>query len=79
MEKEKFSIKNSLKKLEAIIGWFESREEMDVEVGLEKVKEGAAIIKESRKKLKKLENEFEEVKKELATEEKQEKNADEGF
>ena len=65
MEKEKFNIKNSLKNLEAIINWFEKQEEMDVETGLEKVKQGADIIKESRKELKKLENEFEKVKKDL--------------
>ncbi|HHE76482.1 MAG TPA: hypothetical protein ENL27_00630 [Candidatus Parcubacteria bacterium] len=65
MENEKFNIKDSLKKLEEIINWFEKQKEMDIETGLRKVKEGAAIIKESRKKLKKLENEFEKVKEEI--------------
>ncbi len=74
MERKKFNIKNSLKELEAIINWFEKQEEMDVELGLEKVKQGAAIIKESRKELKKLENEFEKVKKELEEEEEEDEN-----
>ncbi len=74
MERKKFNIKNSLKELEAIINWFEKQEEMDVELGLEKVKQGAAIIKESRKELKKLENEFEKVKKELEEEEEENEN-----
>lgn len=65
MEKENFSIKNSLRRLEEIINWFEKQEEMDIEAGLEKVKQGAVIIKESRKELKKLENEFEKIKRDL--------------
>jgi len=58
-------LSESLKKLEKIVNWFESQEEIDVEKGLEKVKEGVALIKASRERLKKIENEFEEVKKEL--------------
>lgn len=65
---EKNELKNSLKKLEAIIEWFDKQEEVDVEAGLERVKEGVALIKASRERLKKVENEFEEVKKELAAE-----------
>jgi exonuclease VII small subunit len=41
---------------------------VDVEKGIEKVKEGVALIKVSRERLKKVENEFEEVKKELEKE-----------
>jgi exonuclease VII small subunit len=59
------NLTQSLKKLEEIVEWFEGREEVDVEKGLEKVKEGAALIKASKVRLKKIENEFEEVKKEL--------------
>lgn len=65
---EKNELKNSLKKLEAIIAWFDAQEEVDVEAGLDRVKEGVALIKASKERLKKLENEFEEVKKELAAE-----------
>lgn len=54
-----------MKKLRAITAWFEAQEEIDVEKGLEKVKEGAGLIKSSRERLKELENEFEEVKKKL--------------
>lgn len=63
-KKEKIS--DSLKKLEELVRWFESREDVDVEEGLEKVKQGAALIKELKGKLKRVENEFEEIKKELA-------------
>jgi exodeoxyribonuclease VII small subunit len=62
------NLTQSLKKLEEIVEWFEGREEVDVEKGLEKVKEGAALIKASKERLKKVENEFEEVKKELEEE-----------
>lgn len=64
----KIKLKDSLKKLEEIVKWFEEQKEADVEVGLEKVKEGAALIKESRKQLGKLENEFEKVKADIEEE-----------
>jgi exodeoxyribonuclease VII small subunit len=62
---EKNKLKDSLKRLETIIKWFDEQEEIDVEAALEFVKEGAGLIKESRERLKKLENKFEEVKKGL--------------
>lgn len=65
---EKNKLRNSLKKLEEIIEWFDKQEEVDIEAGLERVKEGVALIKESRERLKKLENEFEEVKEDLKKE-----------
>lgn len=61
----KINLNESLKKLSGIVSWFESQEEVDVEKGLEKVKEGAALIKASRMRLKEIENEFEEVKREI--------------
>lgn len=65
---EKNKLKDSLRKLEGIIGWFDKQDEVDVEEGLLRVKEGVALIKESRERLKELENEFEEVKGELEKE-----------
>jgi len=67
MPKE-INLTQSLKKLEEIVEWFENQEEVDVEKGIEKVREGIALIKASRERLKKVENEFEEVKKELEEE-----------
>ena len=63
------NLTETMKKLRTITEWFESQEEVDVEKGLEKVKEGADLIKASRERLKELENEFEEVKKKLSDEE----------
>lgn len=63
------NLTETMKKLRMITEWFESQEEVDVEKGLEKVKEGADLIKASRERLKELENEFEEVKKKLSDEE----------
>ncbi|MFA9262341.1 MAG: exodeoxyribonuclease VII small subunit [Undibacterium sp.] len=63
MKKE--SLGESLAKLEAITGWFESQDEIDVEKALEKVKEGVTLIKASKERLREVENEFEVVKKEL--------------
>ncbi|MBI2120879.1 MAG: exodeoxyribonuclease VII small subunit [Parcubacteria group bacterium] len=60
------NLNETLKKLEAISQWFDSRKEVDVEEGLKKVKEGAELIRESKKRLAEIENEFEEVKKGMA-------------
>ena len=59
---EKNKLKDSLKKIEEIIDWFDQQSEIDVETGLEKAKEGVSLIKSSKKRLKELENEFEKVK-----------------
>ncbi|MEK7624127.1 MAG: hypothetical protein AAB404_00130 [Patescibacteria group bacterium] len=64
----KNTLRDSLKKLKDIVSWFDEQEEVDVETGLEKVKEGADLIKESKKQLKELENEFEKVKTDLEEE-----------
>ncbi|MEI8096646.1 MAG: hypothetical protein WCG73_00915 [Candidatus Moraniibacteriota bacterium] len=64
----KVNLSDSLKKVQEIIRWFDNQEEVDVEKGLEKIKEGTVFIKESRTRLKEIENEFEVVKKELEKE-----------
>jgi len=72
MPKEKPDIKNlsdNLKKLFEITEWFENQEEVDIEEGLQKVKEAVGLIKASKERLKAVENEFEEIKKEVDIEE----------
>lgn len=72
MIKEKSDSKNlndNLKQLSEITEWFDSRQEIDVEEGLAKVKEAVLLIKESKARLKAIENEFEEIKKEVDSEE----------
>lgn len=64
----KANLGESLKKIQSIIAWFDDQEEVDVEKGLEKIKEGTELIKTSRTRLKEIENEFEIVKKELEKE-----------
>lgn len=76
MSKKKQNDKNlnsSLKRLTEITEWFDNQEEIDVEEGLDKVKEAAGIIKTSRERLKAVENEFEEIKKEIGKEEDNDK------
>ena len=68
MTKTPINLTETIKKLRAITTWFESQDEVDVEKGLERVKEGAELIKASRARLKELENEFEDVKKKLTKE-----------
>lgn len=66
MSKEKeLNLGESLKRLESITEWFEHQDEIDVEKALEKVKEGVKLLKQSKERLKEVENEFAEVKKEL--------------
>lgn len=59
------SINDQLGQLEKIVKWFEGQQEVDVEKGLEKMKEGALLIKALKSRLKEVENEFEEVRKDL--------------
>ena len=60
------NLSESLKKLSQIVSWFESQAELDVEKGLEYVKEGAELIKMSRARLSEIENEFKEIKKDIS-------------
>ncbi len=62
---ENKNLKNNLKKLEEISSWFNDQKEVDVEEGLNKVKEAVELIKSSKERLKEIENEFEEIKKEI--------------
>jgi exodeoxyribonuclease VII small subunit len=62
---EAVKITDMLKRLGAIVSWFESQKEMDVEKALEQVKEGVGLIKESKERLKEIENEFKEIKKSI--------------
>ncbi|OIO46090.1 hypothetical protein COU05_00470 [bacterium (Candidatus Gribaldobacteria) CG10_big_fil_rev_8_21_14_0_10_37_21] len=59
------NLQETIKKLEAISLWFTSQKELDVEEGLNKVKEAAVLIKASRERLKAVENSFEEIKREI--------------
>lgn len=65
---DKKNLNNNLKRLEEISEWFDNSKEIDVEEGLEKVKEAVVLIKESKERLKQVENEFEEIKKEIESE-----------
>ncbi len=65
-KKEKKEIGAKLGKLEEIVAWFEKQEEVDVEEGLKKVKEGALLVKDLKERMKEVENEFEEIKKDLS-------------
>ena len=58
-------IKKSLSKLEEIANWFERQKDLDVEEALGKVKEGGALIKTLKGRIKEVENEFREIKKEF--------------
>lgn len=60
---KKINLKESLGKLNNIVAWFENQDEVDVEAGLEKVKEGAKLVKDCKTRLSEIENEFEIIQK----------------
>ncbi len=65
MAEKKDNLNRNLEKLSEITEWFEKGDEVDVEEGLKKVKEAAFLIKSCKARLGEIENEFEEIKKEI--------------
>ncbi|MEA3453014.1 MAG: hypothetical protein U9Q96_01600 [Patescibacteria group bacterium] len=65
------NLTKNLKQLADITTWFDNQEEVDIEEGLTKVKQAAALIKISRKRLKLIENEFEEISKDIDIEDEE--------
>ncbi len=59
------NLSESIKKLKSISEWFEAQSDLDIETGLEKIKEGAILVRKCKERLGELENSFKEVKKEL--------------
>ncbi len=55
----KMHLRESLDKLDDIVQWFDRQDNVDVEEGIKKIKEGVELIKASRERLKEIENEFE--------------------
>ncbi len=74
---EKVNLTKSLEDLNAIVSWFEHQDNVDVEMGLEKVREAAKLIKDSKGRLAEIENEFKEIEKEIGTEELVKDNSNE--
>ena len=70
---------NDLKRLSQISEWFEQQEELDIEDGLKKVKEAAELIKSTKQRLREIENEFGEIKKEIVGETEGDSNDTEGI
>ena len=59
------NLKDNFQRITEIIDWFEKQKEIDIEEGLNKIKEAVKLIKVSKNRLKSIENEFEEIKKEI--------------
>jgi len=62
---KKVNVSDNLKRLSEIAQWFDDQQFVDVEEGLTKVKEAAGLIKESKKRLSDIQNEFTEIRKQL--------------
>jgi exonuclease VII small subunit len=58
-----------LNELSEITQWFENQEEIDVEEGLNKVKDAVSLIKASKARLSEIENEFKTIEKDIKVEE----------
>ncbi len=65
MTSKKINLTETLKELDAIAAWFEAHDDVDVEEGLMKIKKGAELIAQSKKRLGEVENAFEEIKKQI--------------
>ncbi len=61
----KKKISDELQELQKIVDWFESQEEINLEDGLQKVKDGSKIIKHLKSQIEAAENEFEVIKKDF--------------
>lgn len=69
MSKEQdIDLKKNLSDLAKIVKWFEDQKDIDLDASLDKVKEAAKIIKESRSRIKDVENSFKEIEKDLIEE-----------
>ncbi|MFA6252443.1 MAG: exodeoxyribonuclease VII small subunit [Candidatus Paceibacterota bacterium] len=66
--KQQKNLNQNLKNISKIVEWFETQEDLDIEEGLKKAKEATELIKETKEMLKKAQNDFEEIKKELEKE-----------
>ncbi len=64
----KSNLSSDLKRLSQIAEWFDTQKDLDVEEGLQKVKEAAALIKACKERLREVENEFVEIKKDIEKE-----------
>ena len=59
------NLNSQLNELQAIADWFDDQDQVDVEVGLQKVKAAVSLIRTSQERLRDFENEFTEIKKDL--------------
>jgi exonuclease VII small subunit len=62
---EQKGLSGNLRRLAEITAWFDTQEAVDVEEGLNKVKEAVSLIKACKERLKGIENEFEEIQKDM--------------
>ena len=62
---ETVNLTKSLEELSAIVTWFDNQSNVDVEIGLEKVRAAAKLITASKSRLTEIENEFRELEKEI--------------
>lgn len=65
-QSKKVNLSKNLESLKDISEWFEQQGEVDIEKGLEKVKQAAVLIKESKQRLQEVENEFQEIKRDIS-------------
>lgn len=66
IKNEKIDLNDSLKKLSGIVTWFEEQQDIDVEKGLENVRQGVSLIKACKTRLSQIENEFKNIQREIS-------------
>lgn len=65
---QKHDLKKYLEDIKAISDWFEERDEIDLEEALVKIRAAGELIKKSKERLAEVENEFTEIKADIAEE-----------
>jgi len=71
-KKQEINLTESLAELGGIVEWFDQQDDVDVEQGLEKVRQAATLIKGSKSRLAEIENEFREIEKEMGSDDESE-------
>lgn len=67
-KKQEVNLTKSLTELQEIVTWFEEQDNVDVEQGLDKIREAAKLIKGSKLRLSQIQNEFKEIENEIDSE-----------
>lgn len=64
-KRKQHNLKEYLREIGKITAWFDAQGEIDIEEAMEKVKHAVGLIQSSKDRLAEVENEFQEIRKEI--------------